>query len=319
MKSDIYILVEHLQGQVLDITHTLLAAGRAWSAVNGGDVVAMLLGENGESLAAHLQADRVMCVNHPALADFTSEGYLKTLEAIIREDSPRAVFLGNTSIGADVAGGLSVRLELPLVSSVRQIDPAGCLVSQICGGKIFAETKPPEGTFLATWIPGGYRIEENQNGQPDILHIAAPPLEGLRVRLDSYLEQESADIDITRQEVLVAVGRGIQTEDNLELAEELAELLGGVVSASRPIVDQGWLPVSRMVGKSGQHVKPKVYLALGISGAPEHLEGIGAPEAIIAINTDPQAPIFNVARYGVEMDLFDLIDPLIEHIEDAKG
>jgi electron transfer flavoprotein alpha subunit len=115
------------------------------------------------------------------------------------------------------------------------------------------------------------------------------------------------------------VGRGIQTEDNIELAQDLADLLGGVVAGSRPVVDQGWLTTSRLIGKSGKSVKPKLYLALGISGAPEHVEGITGSETIIAINSDPVAPIFNVAKYGVNVDLFDLIDPLIEHIKAAKG
>jgi electron transfer flavoprotein alpha subunit len=118
--------------------------------------------------------------------------------------------------------------------------------------------------------------------------------------------------------VLVAVGRGIQQKDNLELAEELAEALGTVVAASRPIIDQNWLPTSRLVGKSGKAVKPKVYLALGISGAPEHAEGISGSDMIIAINTDPAAPIFNQARYGAEVDILDLLPVLTEKVKEAK-
>jgi len=126
-------------------------------------------------------------------------------------------------------------------------------------------------------------------------------------------------VDISKEPILISVGRGIQNEDNIELAEELAGLLGGTVCSSRPIVDQGWLPTSRMVGKSGKSVKPKLYLALGISGAPEHIEGMGESETIVAINMDPNAPIFDIATYGVEIDLFDLIDPLLEKVEEAKG
>ena len=118
---------------------------------------------------------------------------------------------------------------------------------------------------------------------------------------------------------MIAVGRGIQTEDNIELAQDLADLLGGVVAGSRPVVDQGWLATSRLVGKSGKRVKAKLYLTLGISGAPEHVEGITGSETIIAINSDPAAPIFDVAKYGVNVDLFDLIDPLIEKVREAKS
>ena len=139
-----------------------------------------------------------------------------------------------------------------------------------------------------------------------------------RVIFKKYLEPESADVDITKQSVLVSVGRGIQQKDNLDLAEELAEALGTAVSASRPVIDQGWLSTSRLVGKSGKAVKPKVYLAFGISGAPEHTEGITGSDMIIAVNTDPAAPIFNIAKYGAEVDLLDLLPVLTEKIREAK-
>ena len=132
------------------------------------------------------------------------------------------------------------------------------------------------------------------------------------------IEPEVSDVDISKEQILIAIGRGIQNEDNVELAEELAELLGGVVCASRPVIDQGWLPISRLVGKSGKTVKPKLYLALGISGAPEHAESVTGSDIIIAVNTDPAAPIFNVAKYGIETDLFDLVPELTDKVREAK-
>jgi electron transfer flavoprotein alpha subunit len=166
-------------------------------------------------------------------------------------------------------------------------------------------------------IPGGYKPEQGQSDSPPEVTPFPVSLPDLKVKLLKYIEPEVGDVDISSENVLVAVGRGIQTEDNIELAEELAELLGGAVCASRPIVDQGWLPISRMVGKSGQNVKPKLYLALGISGAPEHVEGMTDAEMVVAVNIDPGAPIFDFAKYGAEVDLFDLIDYLIESVEDA--
>ena len=229
------------------------------------------------------------------------------------------LLFGNTSIGADVASVLSARLSLPLVGSCVQISE-GKLISQICGGKIMAESELAETTTLITMIPGGYKAEDGQSGDaPEVSVFAAPELDALRVTLKGYIEPEAGDVDISKEAILVSVGRGIQTEDNIEVAEELAELLGGEICASRPIVDQGWLPTSRMVGKSGQTVKPKLYLALGISGAPEHVEGMSESEMIIAVNMDPNAPIFDIATYGVEFDLFDLIDPLLEQLEEVKG
>jgi electron transfer flavoprotein alpha subunit len=140
------------------------------------------------------------------------------------------------------------------------------------------------------------------------------PLDDLKVGFVKWIEPAGGDVDITQQAILVSIGRGIGGAENIELAEELAAALGGAVSASRPVTDAGWLPKTRQVGKSGLTVKPKVYLALGISGAPEHLEGMRNSELIIAINTDPKAPIFDVAHYGATCDMLDLMPALTEAV-----
>ena len=169
-------------------------------------------------------------------------------------------------------------------------------------------------------IPGGYKAEQGQGGPPaETINFSPPDLENLKVKLVKFIEPDTSDVDIAQEKILIAIGRGIQTEDNIELAESLAELLGGTVCASRPVIDQGWLPTSRLVGKSGKSVKPDLYLSLGISGATEHLEGIMNSKTIIAINSDPDAPIFDAAKYGIEVDLFDFIDPLLEQVENAKN
>jgi len=320
MNQDIFVVIEHLQGQVAEISYVMLAAGRVLAQGTGGDVVAVLLGHNAQDLARHLAASRVMYVDHPTLAEFTSDAYQKVLTSLISENMPRAVLLGSTSIGTDVASGLSAHLGLPLVSSCRNISADGRITCQICGGKIMAESNLANTTTLVTMIPGGYRPEEGQSTQPPIeTRVTAPPLEDLRVTLTRYIKPKAGDVDISREPILVSVGRGIQTQDNIELAQELAGVLGGVVCASRPVVDQGWLPTTRLVGKSGQKVKPKLYLAMGISGAPEHVEGMADSELIIAINTDPTAPIFDVAKYGTTIDLLDLATVLTEQVRQAKG
>ena len=139
------------------------------------------------------------------------------------------------------------------------------------------------------------------------------------MRLKRYVEPEPGDVDLAKQDVLVAVGRGIQSKDNIALAEELARSLGGAVAGSRPVIDQGWLPLSRQVGKSGLSVKPKLYVALGISGAPEHVEGMKDAGLIVAVNSDPQAPIFNVANYGIVGDALEAIPLLTAAIEAKKA
>ncbi len=320
MNQDIYVVVEHLRGQVTDISYVMLAAARVLAQATGGSVVAVLLGHDARGLAGDLAADQVLYVDDPALADFTSDAYLAALSSLFSDKEPRAVLLGHTSIGMDVASGLSARLGLPLVSQCQGFSTEGKFVSQICGGKIMAEGDLPEPTALVTVVPGGYKSDEGRGaGPPQVTPVTVAALEGLRVRLAQYIDPEAGDVDISREPILISVGRGIQNEDNIELAEELAEALGGVVCSSRPVVDQGWLPTSRMVGKSGQTVKPKLYLAMGISGAPEHAEAITDSELIVAINTDPAAPIFDLAQYGAEVDMIDLMEVLTEQVQQAKG
>jgi electron transfer flavoprotein alpha subunit len=323
MNQDIFVAIEHLRGQISDISYVMLAAGRELARGTGGSVVGVLLGHQVESLADGLDADSVYYFDHPTLAEFISETYQHTFTSLIEDRKPRAVLFGNTSIGADVASTLSARLGLPLVSAcLRVLSENGSqkFTSQICGGKIFAEGALPDATVLMTMVPGGYKPEAGRTtGKPQVIPLPIPELENLRVVLHQYIEPEVEDVDIAKEPIIVSVGRGISNQDNIELVEELAAALGGVVGASRPVVDQGWLPGTRLIGKSGKSVKPKLNIALGISGAPEHVEAITGGEVIIAINTDPDAPIFNVAKYGAIVDLLDLAPILAEKINEIRS
>jgi electron transfer flavoprotein alpha subunit len=320
MSQDIYVVIEHLRGQVSDISYTMLAGARELSKAVGGEVVAVLLGHNAKGLAGNFAADRVLYVDHELLTDFTSDAYQKTLSDLIRKDQPRVVLFGNTSIGSDIASVLSMRLGLPLVNSCHSFTNDGKFVSQICGGKIMVEGELPSPTTLVTMTPGGYSPEQGRSGEaPPVTEAEVPAFDALRVTLSKYIEPETGDVDIAKEPLLIAVGRGIQNKDNIELAENLAQALEGVVCGSRPVIDQGWLGTSRLVGKSGKHVSPKVYLAMGISGAPEHVEAITDSDTIIAINIDPLAPIFNVAKYGVQGDIFELVEVLTDKVKAAKG
>ena len=320
MTQDIYLLIEHIQGKVSDISYIMAAAARDLSGNTGGSVVGVLLGSEAEDLKNSLAVDKVIYCDDPALSEFTSDAYKQTLKALLGEHKPRAMFFGNTTLGADVCSALAACLDLPIINSCQKVNNDGTVISQICGGKIMLDTQIADGTTFITMIPGGYKAEAGQGGPPsEVIHFAAPDLSDLKVKLNQFIEPDTSDVDIAQEKVLIAIGRGIQTEDNIELAEELAELLGGTVCASRPVIDQGWLPTSRLVGKSGKSVKPDLYLSLGISGATEHLEGIMDSKTIIAVNSDPDAPIFDSATYGIEIDLFDFIDPLLEKIGEIKG
>ena len=323
MKQLIYVLIEHLRGQVTDISYIMLTAAHKIADEIDGSVVAILLSHNAQELANDLSANRVLYFDHPALEDFSPSAYQRVLGELIYENKPRLVLFGDTTMGVEVAGPLSVRFNLPLVSYCRSIHTqAGILkfTSQICGGKIMAEGDMPGPTALVTMIPGAYKAEQGHSQQPPVVVWATPPsslLDDLPVRFKRYIEPNVSDVDIAKEPILISVGRGIQNQDNIPIAQELADALGGVICASRPVVDQGWLPTTRLVGKSGKRVKPKIYLALGISGATEHVEAIGDSEMIIAINTDPEAPIFNIAKYGATIDLFDLVPALTENVKQA--
>lgn len=316
MSQDIYVVTEHLRGKVADISFVMLACARDLAQLSGEQVVAVLLGHDAQELSNNFAADRVLYYDDPVFKDFTSDAYQKLLAGLIREEEPRAVLFGSTSIGADVASVLSARLQLSMVGLCRGLNDDGKFLCQIYGGKMMVEGELPGPTALISMIPGGYKPEQGQSEvAPALTEMPVPDLADLRVKLIKYHEPDISDVDVSKEPILIAVGRGVQTEDNIELVEELAELMEGVVCASRPVVDQGWMPATRLIGKSGKVVKPKLYLAMGISGAPEHVEAIMDSEMIVAINTDPGAPIFDIARYGAEVDMLDLTEYLIEMME----
>jgi len=325
MSQDVWVTVETLRGEVLEISDTLLAAGRVLADGLGSKLIALLLGHNAEGLARTLgAADRVVYVDHAVLADFTPDAYRRTIAGVVEGPAPRVVLFGHTSMGMDVACGVSHDLGAPLVTSCQTVkvkDSQPWYVSLTCGGKIVAEGEMPGPTCIVTMIPGGYKPEAGRReGAPEVSRVAPPTTLGdLRVSLKGYVEPPAGDVDLTKESILVGVGRGIQQRDNLKPAEELAAVLGGVVAATRPIVDQGWLPTSRLVGKSGKTVKPRLYLALGISGAPEHVEGIRDAALIVAINTDEKAPIYDLAHFGAAVDVSKLLPILTEKIKAAKG
>lgn len=320
MSQDIIILAEHLNGKLADVTHEMTGRARQLAAALGGRAIAVLLGSEARPLAESLTADAVWYVDDPALAAFNPEAYSRVLTALIREHGPRLVMIGNTSMGMDLAAGLSVTTGRPLIAYVNGLAvEGGALVatSQLYGGKIQVEAIPEGEACLVACLAGAFPVEgaaPPSAGAP-VEALASPvPLDDLRVTFVKLIAPEAGDVDITQQPLLVSIGRGIGGPENIELAQELAEALGCAVSASRPVTDAGWLPKTRQVGKSGLTVKPRVYLAFGISGAPEHLEGMRGAETIIAVNTDPKAPIFDVAHYGATCDLLDLLPALTERV-----
>ena len=251
------------------------------------------------------------------LAEFTPSAYQAAIVPIIRGREPLLVLAANTAIGMDVAAGLSAATGVPLAAYAVNVELDGGsprVTCQLYAGKINVRVRFRDGRGIATVVAGAFPAAAGKvTSQPTVERLGAPATDS-RVRFLGLHRPEAGDVDITRESILVSVGRGIGERDNIELVEQLADALGGAVSSSRPIADAGWLPRTRQVGKSGLRVKPRIYLALGISGAPEHLEGMRDAELIIAVNTDPRAPIFGVAHYGAVADILDVVPALTKRL-----
>jgi electron transfer flavoprotein alpha subunit len=323
MGKNVWVIAEHFNGRLNDITLELVGKGRELAQAMEAKLAVVLLGSNVKGLTAELSAaDVVLVADRPELRDFTAEAYAGALEGALKEAQPRVVMMGSTSVGLDLLSLLSARTGLPCIDNCTRLDIRdGRLfaTSQIYGGKLFAEVALPDAATLVAVVPGSFpKPDAVTAGRPEIQEIALAALPEPRTKFRKLIEPPPGDVDITQVPVLVAVGRGIQNADNLAMAEELAEALGGAVCASRPVIDQGWLPLTRQVGKSGMTVKPKLYLAFGISGAPEHWEGMKNSELIVAVNTDPKAPIFSGAHYGAVADALELIPLLTEEVRKAN-
>lgn len=315
--ADVVVVTEHLEGRLADTTFEALAAGRSLADGTGGEVVALLGGAGNAGLVPELgAADRVLHLDDPSLDRYSPEAYGVAIRGALGQREWRVVLVPNTTVGMDLAAGLAGDLGLPLVAYCTGVRIDGGTVvatAQIYGGKILAEIALA-GRGVLSIVPGSFPVANGKReGGPTIERVAVEAAPS-RVRVLDYAMAEAAGVDITKESVLVSVGRGIGGAENVPLAEELAAALGGVVSASRPVTDSGWLPRSRQVGKSGVTVKPRLYLALGISGAPEHLQGMKDSELIIAVNSDPSAPIFGVAHYGIVGDVLEVAPAITERL-----
>lgn len=312
MSNQIFVVVEHLKGEIEDITFEMLGKGKEIAGASGGELVAVLLGSGAEGMASQLgAASKVIYVDDANLDEYNPQAYCKAVGSVVEANKPKMVLIGNTSMGMDIAGGVSIDLNMPFVAYASDIsNDGGTITSSLYGGKMNVDSSLSGDGCVVSVISGSFPAKAGRvDGSPSV-ETASADLSGLTVQFKRLIEPEGGDVDITQQDILISVGRGIQSDENLPMAEELAAKLGGAISCSRPIVDSKWLSKTRQVGKSGLKVKPKLYLALGISGAPEHIEGMKDADLIIAVNTDPKAPIFDYAHYGVVQDLFDFIPAL---------
>ena len=323
MQEPILVLAEHLRGAIADITYEMLGVGRKLADDLKAPLYSVVFGKDIVPVASHLGvADSVFVLDHPQLDMPSPDVVAALLKTLIEQKNVSLVLIGGTNVSTGIGPKLSFRLNLPFVNFCRNIwvkDGSVGLTSQLFGGKILSDVRLPGNRGVVSVYPGSFPPDAGKSDRKPSIEMLDLPVKETKVIFNKYIEPEAGDIDITKQDILVSVGRGIANVDNIAMVEELADVLGGAVCASRPVIDQGWLPMSRQVGKSGMTVKPKLYFALGISGAPEHQEGMKSCQLIIAVNTDPKAPIFDIAQYGVVADLFEIVPQLVEELKKGKG
>lgn len=320
--SGILVVMERRGSDWHRMSWETLAAGQQLAAQIGQTVSAAVVGEAGELAGKKL--DRVYTVKHELLANYTADGFTAALEQLIRKTNPSIVLFPHTYQVRDFAPKLATRFDKVLISDTvgfRVDAGAPIFVRQLFQGKLNADVKPGGGEpHFVSIQAGAFRADQVEAGTSPVEQFA-PELTADAIRakpLEPFRESARA-VDLTSAEIIVSVGRGIKEKDNIPIVEELAKALGAELAASRPICDNGWLPMERQVGSSGQTVSPKMYLAVGISGAIQHLVGMKGAKTIVAINKDANAPIFEVADYGIVGDLFEVVPALVAEIKKAKS
>jgi electron transfer flavoprotein alpha subunit len=291
----------------------LLGWARPLATASGGSLVALVASADAVTADRLPAADVVLHAQHPALSPYLPEAHQAVLGAAIAARTPDAVVLENTTSGWDLGAASAIGAGLPFVGSCEEVSISGATArttSGVYAGQLAASTETPLPAVFGV-TSTALHDEATPAGRGELETLPAPPaLDSLRTTFVEAIVPSDEGVDLTKAELIVCVGRGIGGADNIPIAEELAEALGAELAASRPVIDSGWLPKVRQIGKSGAHVTPKLYLSLGVSGAPEHVEGMQGAELIVAVNKDPSAAIFNIAHYGVVADLFDIVDEL---------
>lgn len=304
----------------------LAAAGRALGAGSLDALWCTAAPDAGARAALARDYDRVLVLNDPAFQVFDGDLAARAAAALLAAAPAGAVLLAHTNLGLELGPGLAALLDVPMLPDclaleIREDGRVQALRS-VCGGKLEARVSaaPGQRGFVASLRPGVWRVPENlPAGRGEVEELGLPQGVAPRRRFLREVAPEAEAVDITQAEVLVSVGRGIEDEENLELVRSLAEALGAELACTRPVVDRGWLEKSRQVGTSGRTVRPRVYLALGISGSFQHLGGIQGRPFLAAINKDPKAPIFAVADVGIVGDVLELVPLLTEEVRRRRG
>ncbi|MEN3339584.1 MAG: electron transfer flavoprotein alpha subunit [Acidobacteriota bacterium] len=315
------VVAEQRQGRLNRASWEAIAAAQQ----AGGPLKVIVLGTGGEACAGELAAadvSEVIVVASDALSEYTADGYVAALAAVIGQEQPSHVFLAHTYQTRDFAPALAARLGRSLVTDVTALRTEGdrpTYVRPVFQGKLSADVEATgPAPHIVTFQIGAFRADAARRAAtPAPVRTADVAVDAsvIRQKPEAPFKEAKQAVDLSQAERIVAVGRGIKSQEHLKVAESLAQALGAELAASRPICDAGWLPMDRQIGSSGQTVAPKLYVALGISGAIQHLVGMKGARTIVAINKDPEAPIFEIADFGIAGDLFEIVPAIVAELK----
>ncbi|THE65422.1 electron transfer flavoprotein subunit alpha/FixB family protein [Salinadaptatus halalkaliphilus] len=316
--SDVLAITDHRRGELRDVSYEIITAGRELADETGGDLHLAVISGTVDDFAEKLDREGVDAIHTVSDGEEFNHGvYTQATTQLYDELAPQYVLIPNSVNGLDYAPAVANGLDLPIVTDVVGVETDGETLTatrEMYGGKV-ETTNDLEGPAVVT-IRSAEWPQAEGTGDASIESFDADIDEDdLGSTVNGFEEVAGGDVDISEADVLVSVGRGIEEEDNIPIIEELADALDATVSSSRPIVDNGWLPKNRQVGQSGKVVTPDVYIAIGISGAVQHVAGMKGSDTIVAINTDPNAPIMDIADYAIHDDLFDVVPALTEEFQ----
>ncbi|MFY9559399.1 MAG: electron transfer flavoprotein subunit alpha/FixB family protein [Terriglobales bacterium] len=329
MSDSILVVVEQREGKLNRVSWETIAAGQAIAAQAGWALEAAVLGSGVGAIAGEVAGKKlakVYVVESAKLEPYTPDAFAHVLKEFVGKHPAKLVLMPHTYQVRDFVPKLATALGSTAVSDVVGYKYEGgrlLFTRQMFQGKFVADVSfAGTGPCFVTFQNGAFRADKVEAGGSvapvETINVDVP--EGVvRNKPQEVFKEAKQAVDLTQAEIIVSVGRGIKEQKNIALAKQLADALGGELAASRPICDNGWLPMDRQIGSSGQTVAPKLYLALGISGAIQHIVGMKGAKSIVAINKDAEAPIFEIADYAVVGNLFDIVPPLIEEVKKAKG
>ena len=300
-----------------------IAAAQEMAKDRGLSIAGLVMGSNADDLASQVAAfdiNEVLSVKHDLLSSYSCDGYAEAVKQVIDQESPKYVLFGHTYQVRDYVPKISAKLMKPFIVdsiSMKSDGEQSVFTKQMFNAKLYSDLiATDDDPLLISFQSAAYSSDNVVSGSASVRDISVN-LEPSMIKTESEepFQEESGGVDLTSAEIIVSVGRGIGKEENIPMAEDLAKTIGGELASSRPVVDSGWLSATHQIGSSGQSVSPKMYLALGISGAIQHVVGMKGSKNIVAINKDPEAPIFEIADYGVVADVLEILPKLTEALK----